>query len=387
MKDNKKWLNIATCAVFLVFIFGLSISSLVTKTKSYSERERRYLEQMPKLSKESIFNGEFSKKYETFITDQFIARDSWIKVKTLTERMMGKQDINDVYFAKDDYLIEKVEDINQVQWEKNKRWIADFLVRTHDRLGDDHVKALFAPTAGYVMNNKLPAFAPFYDQSQINKEMIEALKERLPDAVSQSIVVDVNQTLRDKNNEYIYYRTDHHWTSLGAYYAYVEWAKSMELTPKRLEDYKQIEASTEFFGTIYNKVNTTIKPDTITLFDDGEAYKVSINMGEKNLDSLFDYEQLNGVDPYSVFLGGNNAMVQITSKNTNGRRLLVIKDSYAHSVVPLLAHHFEEVVLVDLRHLNMEMEGIMDQLGITDVLVLYNDNNVTSDKNLGKLSK
>ena len=389
MKDNKKRLNIITCATFCIFIFGFTIASLVTKPKDYSKRERRYLEQMPKLSKEAIFNGDFTSKYETYITDQFVGRDEWIRVKTIAERLTGKQDINEVYFAKDGYLIEKVEeqDVDLEQWEKNKRWIAQFLTKYEEKLGKEHVRALLVPTAGYILQDKLPPYAPFFDQGIINDGLRELLEKDVTEEVAKELVVDVNQTLKDKSDEDIYYRTDHHWTSLGAYYAYEVWAKSLGLTPKPLEEYKQIVATSDFYGTVYNKVNTNVSPDKITLYDDGGEYSVSINMGEKALDSMFDYEQLDGVDKYSIFLGGNNAMVQVTSENKNGKKLLVVKDSYAHTMVPILAHHFEEVVLVDLRHLNMGLDSIVDQFGITDVLVQYNDSTVMSDKNLVKLTK
>ncbi|MBS5934738.1 MAG: hypothetical protein KIC94_17880 [Clostridiales bacterium] len=389
MKDNKKRLNIITCGIFCLFIFGFTIASLVTKPKDYSERERRYLEQMPKFSKEAILKGEFTSKYETYITDQFVGRDQWIRIKTIAERMAGKQDINNVYFAKDGYLIEKVEDkdIDQEQWEKNKKWIAQFLAKYEEKLGKEHVRAILAPTAGYILQEKLPPYAPFFDQGIINQDIRELLEKNVSDKVADELVVDVNQALKDKSDEYIYYKTDHHWTSLGAYYAYEVWAKSLGLTPKPLNEYKQTVATSDFYGTVYNKVNTNVSPDKITLFDDGGEYKVNINMGEKELDSLFDYEQLDSVDKYSIFLGGNNALVQVTSGNKNGKKLLVVKDSYAHTMVPILAHHFEEVVLVDLRHLNMEMEAIVDQFGITDVLLLYNDSSVMSDKNLVKLTK
>lgn len=385
----KKRLNILTCVIFCIFIFGFTIASLVTKPKEYSERERRYLEQMPELSKETLLNGEFTSKYETYITDQFVGRDKWIRVKTIAERMAGKQDINNVYFAKDGYLIEKLEeqDLDLKQWEKNKIWLSDFLVKYEEKLGKEHVRALFVPTAGYVLEEKLPPYAPFFNQGIINQEIRELIGKKASDEIANQLIVDVNQNLKDKSDEYIYYKTDHHWTSLGAYYAYEAWAKSLGLTPKPLKEYKQIVATSEFYGTIYNKVNTNVSPDQITLFDDGQDYTVSINMGEKVLKSLFDYEQLESVDKYSIFLGGNNAMTQVTSSNKNGKKLLVVKDSYAHTMVPILAHHYEEVVLVDLRYLNMGLEEIVDQFGITDVLLLYNDSTVMSDKNLVKLGK
>ncbi|WP_167955767.1 DHHW family protein [Anaerosporobacter faecicola] len=391
MKDKKMIGRgqVITCVVFLLVIFGGTMLTLLSKPRQYSERERRYLQMRPELTKESLYSGEFAVKYEEYLTDQFVGRDTFIMLKTSLERMVGRQDNNGIYFGKDGYLIEKIEekDIDPEQWEKNKQWIVQFLGKYESILGEDHVRALLAPTSNYVLQDKLPPFASAYNQEMINQTIEKDLSEKVSEETAKSLLVDVNQTLRDKSGEYIYYRTDHHWTSLGAYYAYVQWAKSVGLQPKEQSEYEQIVGTSDFYGTFYNKVGVAEIKDKITLFDDKETYQVTINMGEKVMDSLFDYGQLTGDDPYSVFLGGNNAFVEITSSQTNGKRLLVVKDSYAHTLVPLLAHHFEEVVLVDLRYLNMKLEDLVEQYEITDLLLLYNDSTVMSDKNLVKLVK
>lgn len=386
---KQKMLSLITCLIFCICIASFCLISFIKKPKSYSESERRYLEQRPEFTKETIFNGTFASKYELYVTDQFVGRDSFIQIKTMAERLLGKQDTNGVYFAKDDYLIEKfdVNEETEKQFTKNQTWIADFLVKMVNKLGDEHVRALLVPTAEYVLQSKLPPYANVFDQTNMNRELYHTIAKKASEKLADKLIIDVNQTLLDKANEYIYYRTDHHWTTLGAYYAYCDWAKSMGVEAAQYKDFKQMVVTNDFKGTIYNKVNSSVKPDVITLCDDGNTYQVDINMGEKSMDSLYDLEQLKGVDKYSVFLGGNNAMVQINSSNQNKKRLLVIKDSYAHSFTPFLAHHYEQVVLVDLRYLNMGMEEVIEQLGITDVLLLYNNSTVMSDKNIVKLTK
>lgn len=379
MIKKKNFSEYSITVVFLLLVFAFSIITVVAKPKSYSAKERRPLQQMPEITWSAIKSGEFGKDYEKYLTDQFILRDHWIQLKTTTERMLGRQESNQVYFGKNGYLIEKfvVTDKNKEQWEKNKKWVTDFLNTSQKILGKNHVKAMLVPTASYILKDKLPPYADTYDQGLINKEVEKLVK---PD-----ILVDVNKALLAKKNEGIYYRTDHHWTSLGAYYAYREWAKSVGLQPKKLSDFHEHVVKTDFYGTIYNKVNTKVVPDTITLYEDEKPYEISINMGEKKLDGLYDKKQLDGDDPYSVFLGGNNAMTQVISQNKNGRRLLVIKDSYAHSFVPFLAGHFEEILLIDLRYLNMPVLDLYEQYQITDLLVLYNNATIMNDRNLVKL--
>jgi len=254
-------------------------------------------------------------------------------------------------------------------------------------LGEDHVRAMLVPTAEYILQDKLPPYATAFDQELLMNELYDAIERNASMTLAKKLLVNVNATLQSKTNEYIYYRSDHHWTTLGAYYAFCDYVKSIGGQVLPLDSFKRVVIDKDFLGTIYNKVHVSMKPDWITLYQDSNSYQLDINMGEKKIDSLYDYEQLNGFDKYSVFLGGNNAMVQIKSSNKNNKRLLVIKDSYAHSFVPFVASQYESIVLVDLRYLNSRMQDIIKQFQITDVLLLYNNSTVMSDRNLVKLAQ
>ena len=153
-------------ALFLVLVFSLTADSILNPVRAYSENENRYLAQMPEFSFESLFEGEFTSDYETFITDQFVMRDSWIGLKTLTERAMLKQDINGVYFGKDGYLIEKhdASDIDEETADRNAQRLADFINQYSAVLGEDRVHAMLVPTAQEILEDKLPPFAEGYDQ-------------------------------------------------------------------------------------------------------------------------------------------------------------------------------------------------------------------------------
>ena len=382
-KFNKN--NVILIAGFLVVLFGLTIASMINPVKAFSENENRILAARPEFSIDSLLSGKFTSDYEEFITDQFVFRDNWIGIKTISERAMLKQDINGVFFGKDGYLIEKHNDtdIDREQLKKNIDRLSEFVKKYSEELGDDRVKVMMIPTASDILVDKLPPFAPGYDQ----EAFIEQLKTSLNDPKS---FVDVRDSLMEKNKEYIFYKTDHHWTSLGAYYAYEAWANAIGVEPWKQEDFNIEKVTSQFYGTIFSKVNTRVKPDDINLYltKDNVNYELTYNLEEdKKKDTLYDMEQLEGKDKYSVFLGGNNAVVKISTTNQNDRKLLVIKDSFAHSFVPFAVNHYEETHMIDFRYFNMNISQYIEENDITDVLVLYNVINFAKDKNSGKLVK
>lgn len=374
-----------TCLVFLILLFGITIASTVNPVRSFSENENRYLAQKPEFSTESLINGKYTKDYEEFITDQFVERDKWIRLKTLTERAMLKQDINGVFIGKDGYLMEKHNDsdIDKEQMVKNEERLAEFIAKYGEQLGEEHVKAMIIPTASEILTEKLPPFAPGFNQN----EMIERIKKETEQ--TGSFFVDVRETLKRHKDESIYYRTDHHWTSLGAYYAYEQWAELCGFTPIPHEQFEIEKVTDSFYGTIFSKVNMKVNPDSIHLYETKEDmdYHLTYNQGEKETDTLYDMEKLKEKDKYSVFLGGNNAVVQIDTNNKNDRRLLVIKDSFAHSFVPFTVNHFEQTFMVDFRYFKMGISKYIEENNITDILVLYNTINFAKDKNTAALVK
>ena len=375
MDELKNKANLAVCGVFLLLVFGLTITSMVSPVKAFSESENRYLAKKPKFSFESLFDGDYTADYETFITDQFVGRDTWIGIKTAMERAMLKQDINGVYFGKDGYLIEKHDeaDIDPEIAERNAERLAQFMQDCVEAFGEGRAHAMIVPTASEILEDKLPPFATGYDQ----ETYIEQIGALLP----EQCLVDVTQVLKNHSSEYIFYRTDHHWTATGAYYAYQEWAKACGFLPLSNEDFTVEVAADDFLGTIYSKVNTKVDPDEILLYQTGLPYSVIYNMDGKVKDTLYDREKLEIKDKYAVYLGGNNALVQIDTEVDNGRKLLIVKDSYAHCFAPFAVNHFEQTYMVDFRYFNMPVSQFIEQYGITDVLVLYNAPNFAADTN------
>lgn len=370
--------------IFLLLVFGLTIASFLAPVRERSESENRNLAQKPEFSLESLFADKTEERYttlyESYITDQFVARDTWIGVKTYTERLFGKTDINGVYFAKDGYLIAKTEpsDVDNEQEEKNIARLAAFIQKYSEQLGSDRVHAMLAPTAADILAEKLPAFAVEYDQ--------EALLERMAALLGENWI-DVREELREHASEYLYYRTDHHWTALGAYYAYRAWAERLGLPVREQEDYTVSPGSRDFYGTLYSKVNLPMQADTVLIYDDGFGYLVEYDMNKVYVRSLFSIKRLEEKDKYMVYLDGNHALAHIQGENKNGKRLLIVKDSYAHTFVPLIAQDFEEIIMVDFRYSKVPVSTLIENFGITDILVLYNAVNFVEDTNLYQLEK
>lgn len=369
-----------TVTIFILLIFGISLANILTKDKSFSESENRYLQGKPKFTLESLFDGSYTADVEKHKTDQFLLRDEFIGIKTGTEFAIGKKDTNNVYFAKDNYLIERHDEIDRLQLDKNIKFLSEFTNKTAGLLGKLRVSVILVPTASNVLTAKLPPFASDFDQNKLISDV--------KSAVGTVIFPDIHTVLQSHSDEDIFYKTDHHWTTLGAYYSYQEWCNSAGIQPTT--NYTIDAVSTDFFGTIYSKARlASTKPDTIHRYVPNfpTAYTVEYNQGERTEDTLYAPEYLQKRDQYSYFLRGNNPIVQVTSQNKNGKKLLLIKDSYAHSIAPFIVNDFEEVFMVDLRYLNYPMSEYITENGITDVVFLYNTVGFAKDLNLAKLSR
>ncbi len=382
IKDRKEFSQKIHIFVFLFLIFSITIVGLLVPVKAFSENENRYLATKPEFTWDSLIAGKYTAHYEDYIIDQFVLRDKWISLKTLSERLLLKQDINSVYFGKDGYLIEKhpVDKVDTEVEERNYNRLIEFVNKYKDVLGEDKVKVMLVPTASSILKDKLPMFATGYNQ--------DAFINRVISELSKGDVVDVRDTLNKHNNEYIYYKTDHHWTSLGAYYAYAQWAMEIGGKSLSMEDFNKILASDKFYGTLHSKVNVDIEADSIYLYEIKKDMDYSLRFdGVKESNTLYDLSYLETKDKYSVFLSGNHGLVEINTNNKNGKKLLVIKDSFAHSFVPFAVNHYETTHMVDLRYFNMGIKDYIEKNEITDVLVLYNVMNYVTDKNTNKLLK
>lgn len=353
--------------------------NVLTPSRSYSERENRYLQEFPSISADRLFSGQFGKDFETYTTDQFPMRDSWVALKTLAGLAMLRPDNGRVYFGENQRLFEIPEAADAGLQQPNCRAVAAFLEKVTQMDPTIRTAVMLAPTATTILKEELPAFAPVADEEALIHCMELALGESVVFCDPTSVLMD--QTDRDS----LYYRTDHHWTTKGAFLAYQALAEAQGLEPLQESDFRIETVADDFYGTLYSKANLPLIPaDTIERYMPNRENPCTLtNDGGKTVrDSLYDVSYLEGRDKYAYFLGGNYPLTEIRTSVTNGRHLLVIKDSYAHALVPFLTAHYETISMVDLRYFKEDLADWMTDKEITDVLVLYNASTFAADRQL-----
>ncbi len=362
MDDDKQdaWLAVGfLCAIMLLFL----IVDLVQEDRLFSENENRVLAKRPALSWEALASGKFMEQYEDYVSDQFVGRDNWIELKTRSELFLRKKEINGVYLGKDRYLIEQhlPEDVDAKTVASKLRLLQGLVVKYG-------AKVMLVPTADNVLTDKLPAYAPFYDQDE--------LLGQARSAVGEEAYIDVASALREHAQEEIYYRTDHHWTSLGAYYGYQAWlGHTGKLTNVKYDTQGMETVTQDFLGTLHSKINLPVAADEIRFFPEtlDRPVKVTYDYNTET-SSLYEDSYLEGKNKYGFFLDDNHGFVEVETGYQNGRELFVLKDSYANCFIPLLTPHYERIYVVDLRYYNGRLSQLMDPYmgASTDVLVLYN---------------
>ena len=359
--------------IFMVLLLGLAGKEALSHQRTYSPVEKRELQTRPEISITKVLDGRFQKKYESYLREQFPGRDHWVSFQTDMELFMGKNEIHNVYIGKNHYLLEHYteKEFDPQQISKNLQALEKFVGKAKQN-ADVHV--MMVPTKSWILREKLPAFAPHYEE----QKFYDALQQKLK---KEDVLISVEPVLDAHKEEEIYYRTDHHWTTLGAWYAYEQYTKAVGGDLQRAQGKKKFRCiSKDFYGTTYAKINYARQADKIEIYEPEDKLRVVYNMGEKKTKTLYDVSFLKTADQYSVFTGGNQAVLQITGGIKNGKTLLLIKDSFANSILPFLAEDYEKLVVVDLRQLNVSGDRLLEMFSPTDILILYNSAQFAQDK-------
>lgn len=359
--------------IFMVLLLGLAGKEALSHQRTYSPVEKRELQTRPEISITKVLDGRFQKKYESYLRDQFPGRDHWVSFQTDMELFMGKNEIHNVYIGKNHYLLEHYteKEFDPQQISKNLQALEKFVGKAKQN-ADVHV--MMVPTKSWVLREKLPAFVPHYKE----QKFYDALQQKLE---KEDVLISVEPVLDAHKEEEIYYRTDHHWTTLGAWYAYEQYTKAVGGDLQRAQGKKKFRCiSKDFYGTTYAKINYARQADKIEIYEPADKLRVVYNMGEKKTKTLYDVSFLKTADQYSVFTGGNQAVLEITGGIKNGKTLLLIKDSFANSILPFLAEDYEKLVVVDLRQLNVSGDRLLEMFSPTDILILYNSAQFAQDK-------
>ena len=377
MTKRSSWVQII---LFTTFISVFFLLFLILPDKVFSERENRELTQAPAFSLESLFAKKFTTKFESYTTDQFPFRDSWTTLKARSEFAIGKEENKGVYLCNGDTLIEEYETPEKEQLDTNISAVKSFAENSE-------VPVYFAliPGNSEIHSNILPKNAPNSSQ----KDVIDYCY-----ANSGAKNIDILDALTAHADEYIFYRTDHHWTSLGAYYGYETIMKSMGFTPTPLSSFIPKTVSDAFYGTVYSKSGISwVRPDRIEIFAEQDAATEVTNYSsnEPVAGTLYDTSFLEKKDKYSMFMGGNTSLVTIKTDKTDAPSILILRDSYMDSLIPFLQNNFSEIHVMDLRYYKTQLvdstvSDYVKEHGIDEVLVCYSVSNFGSDTNVFMLS-
>ena len=361
--------------VFVMCMIIFFLLNLIVSDKEMSEEENRMLARMPKLSWSSLVSGDFMTKYETYLADQFAGRNFWRSIKVGLSSLGGSKQEEDILIGKDDYLMEEIVSPDQDTLMENLEAIRQFAKRSRDI----QTYMLLVPNAANIMRDRLPAFATVSDQSRMFAQVTRELGEDVE-------WLDAAEALKKHAGEQIYYKTDHHWTSLGAFYTFSQVAEQMQIKTDVSSGFVSYPISTTFNGMLAAKsgCRMDVREDIYMYVPRDTDNDVVVNYvdEQRKTASLYDSSKLKTRDQYAVFLGENTSVVDIKTVSESKRRLLLIKDSYANSFVPFLTPYFREIVLVDPRYYSGTIEDIMDTYRISDVLYLYSGNTFFQDNNL-----
>lgn len=377
MKKNilKKY---PTFFVFSILVILFTVIDIINSPNEFSELENRKLSQMPILSLKSYIDTSFSSDYEKYINDQFFLRDNWIDLKSRIEYLLGKRENNDIIFGKENYLFKKFTTFNDEMLENNLNSIITFTNNYNKE-----VDFFIIPNSYAVYDELTPRYLPLVDQLSLINSINSYLSLKSNDHIN---TINVAEELLKNKDDYIYYKTDHHWTSYGAYLAYLTYMDYLGLEIVDINNLEKITIN-NFLGTYYNR-SKYFKADSdfITYYN---ILGLHIEIDGKEQLSLMDLDKFKGSDKYSAFLWGNNGLTKVINENISEERkgsgILIFKDSYANSFIQFLSYNYEIIDIIDLRYFKESIRNFMKDKDYNEILIMYSFNNLSTDINIRRL--
>ena len=374
MSKKALWIE---AIVFLAFIFAFFILNTAQPDREFSEQENRSLQQRPAFSFDELFSGQYTKDFETYTTDQFTLRDEWITLKAASELALGKRQNNGMFLCDGGTIIEPYEAPEDGKLEANMEALNKLVANT-----DADVYFALIPGKSDIWAHMLPQNAP----RDSEKAAIDYCY-----SLSDAVNVDIYGKLEEHSGEYIYYRTDHHWTTLGAYYGFSALAESMGLDCPDISEYGGRETvSEEFYGTSWSSSGFSwVEPDSMEIFvTEPEGLEITnYPQGSPVEGQLYDWSRLEVKDKYSFFYGGNTPLLEIETGVEGAPSLLILRDSYMDSLSPFLLASYSRIHILDLRYYRASLSDYIAQNGFHDVLVCYSIDNFSTDSNIFLLGR
>lgn len=370
MKSKKS--DILLCVLFCGFLSAMLAAFLLLPRQDFSEKEKRYLAEPPVLSWENLSSGQFGEIAEKYLADHMPGRDFFVGVSAYYDLYSGRQVTKDVYLAGTDRLVESPVAWDEAAAKKNMDKINAFA----EKIGQP-VDLMIVPSAGYVYQDRVQGLKAPYTDNRIIRDIYALAGERVA-GLDLMPVFDSAEEI-----DSLYYRTDHHWTSGGAYTAYRAYMEQKGREYLRPEDFT-VSTHSGFLGSTYSRSGLWLtEAEAVELWDSGTEFTVTNSETDAVHDGVFYPERLDELDKYTVYLDGNHSMVRIQNPNAAGNgKLLVVRDSYANCLGTFLANAYEEVVLVDLRYYKKPISELVENEEFADVLVCYSLSNFMTDANI-----
>jgi hypothetical protein len=389
----KKTVERIMVALFALLIFGFGIGFIALSDRSFSEQENRSLQGFPKFRWDKLADGRFSQEMNEYYADQFPLRDFLVGCKGSVELLLGKGENNGVLLGEDGYIAKRL--YNMLCSDETVR-------KDHDAFDMSHVQSaaqgilnveqrLDVPFCAMLMGRTVDVAPSAFDYPI---HYSNALRDTLSSVLGTAdAYVDTISMYRDlfARGEYVYYKTDHHWTTRGAYYGDVAVMESfgMESEILPMDAFTKTVASDSFYGTTWSAGGMKfVGPDRIEFWSIGNEDEFSVVADGKELNGFYNKDYLEKKDKYSAFLDGTHDVVTVSRKNGAERPTLVVfRDSFGSSLAPFLAQHFD-LVLLNLSSYRTDYTDVTryaEEYDADMVLLIYTLENVLEDNRLNKL--
>ncbi len=359
--------------IFWGIVCGMLVLNLILPSKEFSQSENRALSARPQISVRKVLDGKYFREWSTYFSDQFAGRDLWMSIRAFGIMATGNKESNQVIFGKHGYLF-------QYPVTPDKETIintADAINQFTDIHGDLRQTMVLVPNAADILEEELPANIPVRDQA----EDIRAFERKVNIKIEK---VDAEPILEAAaQNQQIYYKTDHHWTSYGAYSVFLGAVEALGIDP--MVNFRARTVSDSFRGTLASKSGRNFTKDTVEIYeseDSNVSCLVSYPDTGETTTSLYVSSKLTEKDHYQIFFGGNHPLVEIKTTADNQKNLLIFKDSYANCFVQFLIPYYEKIILIDPRYFYDNLNATITSYGITDVLYLYSADTFFKDTGL-----
>ena len=371
-KQNYGLFEFISAMTVTLILFLVSLFTIAGKDREYSENENRNLSQKPIFSLSAILDGKFMEDTDSYLSDQFVIRDAFVRIRTNIDVFEGKREINGVYIGKKHYLFEKPSAYDETRVGKTLATMNSMSAKYPDIRN----YVALAPNASEINKDYMPSNAPTQNQLEQTGKVYSNL--------NGFTCIDLFTPLKNAEDPAaLYYKTDHHWTSEAVDIAYRKLASDMGLDAASYS-YQNLAVTNSFQGTLASSSGIFSAKDTINVptCPSDIMYQVTYVEEGKTCTTVFDRSKLQEKSKYDVFFGGNFSQIVIETNSSSDRVLLVIKDSYANSLIPLLIPHFKTIIVVDPRYYNDNIQEIIEREEVTDMLWLYNVSTFLTDTSI-----